>query len=93
VLRAIADRLASHAARGELVLADPRVAADHFVYLVLGASLDRALFERAPIDSVALRRRARDGADAFLRAYGAGSVAAGDERMPGAGGNSATMEG
>jgi TetR/AcrR family transcriptional repressor of mexJK operon len=69
VMDAIADRLRRYDTLGSLVIPDARVAAEHFAYLVLGASLDRALFEpdalsRAPID-----RSATAGARIFLRAY------------------------
>ncbi|OLR93536.1 TetR/AcrR family transcriptional regulator [Actinokineospora bangkokensis] len=51
--------------RGLLAAPDPDLAAEHFAFLVLGASLDRALFTDEPPQP----GRARAGAEAFLRAY------------------------
>jgi hypothetical protein len=56
-----------------LVVPDPRRAAEHFAFLVLGATLDRAMFEgeqSIPSDAE-LQRTADDAARAFLVAYGA----------------------
>jgi len=53
--------------------AGPRRAAEHFAFLVLGATLDRAMFEgeqSIPSDAE-LQRTADDAARAFLVAYGA----------------------
>jgi AcrR family transcriptional regulator len=69
VMAAIAKRLQRYDALGLLTAPDPRTAADHFAYLVLGAALDRALFEPDAIDPARIERGARDGAAAFLRAY------------------------
>jgi TetR/AcrR family transcriptional repressor of mexJK operon len=72
VLGALADALGSLAERGALVVPDPQRAADHFAFLVLGATLDRAMFEgeqSVPSDAE-LRRTADEATRAFLAAYG-----------------------
>lgn len=57
--------------RGLLRIGDPRLAAEHFAFLIMGAALDRALFDpddrSPPLDY--LDRRARAGVNAFVRAY------------------------
>jgi TetR/AcrR family transcriptional repressor of mexJK operon len=69
-LQAIAAGLETLAARDLLDLDDPRQAATHFAYLVLGASLDRALFRPDdPADAGEIRRRATEGTRCFLAAY------------------------
>jgi TetR/AcrR family transcriptional repressor of mexJK operon len=57
--------------RGELTAPDPKRAAEHYSYLVLGATLDIALFdpERPAIPAEDLERIADDGVNAFLTAY------------------------
>jgi TetR/AcrR family transcriptional regulator, mexJK operon transcriptional repressor len=71
VMAAIAEALERYARRGLLRVPDADLAAEHFAFLVLGASLDRALFDahgRAePAEHVELR--AREGVAAFLRAH------------------------
>jgi TetR/AcrR family transcriptional repressor of mexJK operon len=59
--------------RGLLRLDDPRLASWHFAYLVLGATLDRAMFCGADGDLSAaeVERRADAAVGAFLAAYGA----------------------
>jgi TetR/AcrR family transcriptional repressor of mexJK operon len=72
-LEALAGALGSLAERGALVVPDPRRAAEHFAFLVLGATLDRAMFEgeqSVPPDTE-LQHTADDAARAFLAAYGA----------------------
>lgn len=69
VMRAIGARLERYNALGLLVVPDPRVAAEHFAYLVLGATLDRALFEQAPPARRVIDATAEAGAAAFVRAY------------------------
>jgi TetR/AcrR family transcriptional regulator, mexJK operon transcriptional repressor len=71
VIGAIADLLRRYDRRGSLSVDDPRIAAEHFAFLVIGASLDRALFDAAgasPSEEV-VERRARAGVEAFVRAY------------------------
>jgi TetR/AcrR family transcriptional repressor of mexJK operon len=72
-LGALAAAFESLAERGALVVPDPQRAAEHFAFLVLGATLDRAMFEgERSVPSPAERRRtADDAARAFLAAYGA----------------------
>lgn len=71
VLAAIATALGSLADRGVLRVPDPNRAAEHFSFLVLGATLDRAMFE-GPDTALADAERdriAEDGVRAFLAAY------------------------
>lgn len=71
VMASIAEALARFDERGALRMDDPVIAAEHFAFLVIGASLDRALFasaERAPMTGE-VEARARAGVDTFLRAY------------------------
>lgn len=71
VMAALADGLRRYADRGLLVLDDPELAAEQFAFLVLGASLDRALFEgnETRPDPELVEARARAGVQTFLRAY------------------------
>lgn len=69
-LAALAARFAELADKGHLNLHDPRIAAEHFAYLTIGALLDRALL--APplrADAAAVESAARAGVRAFLQAY------------------------
>jgi TetR/AcrR family transcriptional regulator, mexJK operon transcriptional repressor len=72
VLTALTTAFAELAARGAVTVPDPRLAAEHFAFLVLGATLDRAMFEPAQSPpSDAERDRAADaGVRVFLAAYG-----------------------
>lgn len=70
VLRALADLLARMSDAGLLRRCDPRLAAEHFAFLVMGADLDRGTFTGERPSAARIRRRARAGAEAFLRAYG-----------------------
>jgi TetR/AcrR family transcriptional repressor of mexJK operon len=59
-------------ARGLLRAPDPVTAAGHFAFLVLGRTLDRALFCGAEsVGAAELTRQADAGVEAFLDAYGA----------------------
>lgn len=69
VMAAIADRLLRYARLGALQVPEPRLAADHFAYLVLGEALDRSLFQPDSITDAQVEAAARTGAGAFLRAY------------------------
>ncbi|WP_208856892.1 TetR/AcrR family transcriptional regulator [Rathayibacter oskolensis] len=69
VMHAIAKRLERYDSLGLLRVADSERAAEHFAYLVLGATLDRALFDAAGPSSATIDSTARAGAEAFLRAY------------------------
>jgi len=70
VLRALAASFSDLRDRGLLVMDDPALAAEHFAFLVIGAELDRGMFTSAPPSPEQARRRAGEGARAFLRAYG-----------------------
>jgi TetR/AcrR family transcriptional regulator, mexJK operon transcriptional repressor len=72
-LGALAAAFESLAERGALVVPDPQRAAEHFAFLVLGATLDRAMFdgEQSTPSDAELQRTADDAARAFLAAYGA----------------------
>lgn len=72
-LGALAAAFESLAERGALVVPDPQRAAEHFAFLVLGATLDRAMFdgEQSIPSDAELQRTADDAARAFLAAYGA----------------------
>ncbi len=69
VMRAIARRLARYHDAGLLHVPDPALAAEHFAFLVLGASLDRAMFDATALDPVVVAEHARAGAETFVRAY------------------------
>lgn len=59
-------------ARGLLATADPRVAASHFNWLVMGEPVNNAMFlgdESIP-DPAALRRHAAESVRVFIAAYG-----------------------
>lgn len=68
----LAAALESLALRGRLQATDPRRAAEQFAFLVLGAALDRAMFDGRdkPPDTDCLARAADDGVRTFLAAYG-----------------------
>lgn len=72
VMSTLADAIRQLADGGRLRVDDPSRAAEHFAFLVLGATLDRALFTAGdgPRDTEALERTADDGVRAFLAAYG-----------------------
>lgn len=75
VMDALAGALARLDERGQLAVDEPRLAAEHFAFLVLGAPLDRALFtageaEPEPSDEE-IETRVRAGIRVFLRAYAA----------------------
>jgi TetR/AcrR family transcriptional repressor of mexJK operon len=56
--------------RGALRIENPELAAEHFAFLVMGASMDRALFEATtPPTTEDIEKRAHAGIDTFLRAY------------------------
>jgi TetR/AcrR family transcriptional repressor of mexJK operon len=70
ILASCFQRLAE---RGLLRVDDPQLAAWHFAYLVLGATLDRAMFcgPDAELSTAEVERRADAAVRAFLAAYGA----------------------
>lgn len=71
VLAAVAGALRTFADRGHLAVDDAELAAEHFAFLAIGASLDHALFHPAEDDTDPARavERAERGAATFLRAY------------------------
>ena len=71
VMAAVAAALSAFDERGQLRIDDPEVAAEHFAFLAIGASLDRALFDSGTdaAGADAAVERAERGAAAFLRAY------------------------
>lgn len=71
VIDALTTAFAALHARGELHVPDPRRAAEHYSYLVLGATLDAALFAPGtPLPTAAeLDEIADSGTAAFLTAY------------------------
>ncbi|WP_020580416.1 TetR/AcrR family transcriptional regulator [Actinopolymorpha alba] len=74
VMDALAEGMEQLGRRGLLAVDDPRLASEHLAFLILGAPLDRALFtasdEEPQFDET--ERRALEGVDVFLRAYGPG---------------------
>lgn len=74
VMDMLAAAMAGFDKSGVLHIDDPRLASEHFAMLVLGASLDRALFtasdEQPQSDEI--ESRALQGVEVFLRAYGTG---------------------
>ena len=75
VMTAVAGALRGFGERGLLRIDDPELAAEHFAFLAIGPSLDRALFDlESDTDAATATRaveRAERGAAAFLRAYAA----------------------
>jgi TetR/AcrR family transcriptional regulator, mexJK operon transcriptional repressor len=77
VMDALAEAMTHLTERGLLVTGNPRLAAEHFAFLVLGAPLDRALFTAGDPEPSAdeidreVETRVREGVLVFLCAYGA----------------------
>lgn len=75
VMTAIADAMRRLGERGLLRIDDAELAAEHFAFLAIGPSLDRALFDVAGDTDAATAthavERAERGAAMFLRAYAA----------------------
>ena len=73
VMTSLAEALRAFDARGQLRIDDPESAAEHFAFLAIGASLDRALFDARTdaAGAAAAVERAERGAAVFLRAYAA----------------------
>lgn len=74
VMGALAEVFAELAARGQLAKGDPALMSEHFAFLVMGADLDRGMFGPRRRSTAEIRRRARAGVSAFLRAYATGAV-------------------
>ena len=72
VMATLAAAFESLASRGRLHVTDPDRAAEQFAFLVLGAALDRAMFDGRDkaSDSDSLLRAADDGVRTFLAAHG-----------------------
>jgi TetR/AcrR family transcriptional repressor of mexJK operon len=72
VIAALTTAFAELAGRGALTVPEPRLAAEHFAFLALGATLDRAMFDPAqsPPSDAELDRTADAGTRVFLAAYG-----------------------
>ena len=73
VMTSLAEALRAFDARGQLRVDDPESAAEHFAFLAIGASLDRALFDARTdaAGTAAAVERAERGVAVFLRAYAA----------------------
>ena len=73
VMTSLAEALRAFDARGQLRIDDPESAAEHFAFLAIGASLDRALFDARTdaAGAAAAVERAEHGVAVFLRAYAA----------------------
>ncbi|MFL1426409.1 MULTISPECIES: TetR/AcrR family transcriptional regulator [unclassified Nocardiopsis] len=71
VMSSIAQSLERFHRLGWVQATDPSRAAEHFAFLVLGFTMDSALFDPLgrPGDAGDIDRRAVDGVNAFLRAY------------------------
>jgi TetR/AcrR family transcriptional repressor of mexJK operon len=71
VLATLAERFTDLAAAGRLSLDDARLAAEHFVGLLLWIPVNRAMFtgDLAPFDEGERERMLTAGVAAFLRAY------------------------
>lgn len=71
VMDALADALRRYKERGQLVIEDPARAAEQLAFLILGASLDRALFspDHTPDEPALIEERAHTGVEVFLRAH------------------------
>ena len=69
VLAALAELFTGMSARGQRVVDDSAIVAEHFAFLVMGADLDRGTFTGLHPAQERVRERALRGAEAFLRAY------------------------
>ncbi len=75
-LQALADLFEQLDARGALVVPEPLAAAEHFAFLVVGKSIDRALFfgGSQTMSELDVERHVRSGVAVFLAYYGRGRV-------------------
>jgi len=73
VLLALSEALQALADTGQLRLDDPAIAAEHLAFLIMGADMDRGMFDPAMASEARVRARADTGARTFLRAYGVDS--------------------
>lgn len=76
-IAALARVIEAHAARGTFAITDSATAARHLAFLILGETLDRALFMTEPVapGERGLNAIADSGIDAFLAAYATSSKA------------------
>jgi TetR/AcrR family transcriptional repressor of mexJK operon len=74
VLRALSAALQELADTGQLRLESADIAAEHFAFLIMGADMDRGMFDASTASESRVRERADAGAAAFLRAYGVQAV-------------------
>ncbi|MBI5340975.1 MAG: TetR/AcrR family transcriptional regulator [Mycolicibacterium rufum] len=74
-LHALADLFGHLDGRGVLTVAEPGLAAEHFAFLVVGLSIDKALFfgGSQTLSEMDLDRHVRAGVGVFLAAYGSGT--------------------
>ena len=70
-LAAFADSFSALHRRGLLQVTEPAVAAEHFAFLIIGRSIDQALFYGGPqvLAGVDVDRHVRAGVHVFLAAY------------------------
>jgi TetR/AcrR family transcriptional repressor of mexJK operon len=70
-LAAFADCFATLHQRGLLHVPEPALAAEHFAFLIVGRSIDQALFHGGPqvLAAIDVERRVRAGVGVFLAAY------------------------
>jgi TetR/AcrR family transcriptional regulator, mexJK operon transcriptional repressor len=70
-LAAFADSFSALHRRGLLQVTEPAVAAEHFAFLIIGRSIDQALFYGGPqvLAGVDVDRHVRAGVQVFLAAY------------------------
>jgi len=70
-LAAFADCFSALHGRGLLHVSEPSVAAEHFAFLIVGRSIDQALFYGGPqvLAGVDVGHHVRAGVDVFLAAY------------------------
>lgn len=70
-LRSLADAFARLHDRGLLAVPEPRLAAEHFAFLIVGKPIDQALFDgaAAALDDVDVDSYARAGVEVFLAGY------------------------
>ena len=71
VLRALSAALQGLVDAGQLRCERADIAAEHLAFLIMGADMDRGMFDATTASEARVRERADAGATAFLRAYGA----------------------
>ena len=71
VLRALSAALSALNESGQLKIDDADIAAEHLAFLIMGADMERGVFNSGTVSDARVRARADAGAAAFLRAYAA----------------------